>query len=251
MSVHTARTDKFTKHVGIFNDKRVAVVLQLPEEPDMVHVIDTDALPDQFHQSLMSVIDSPEAQAAKWLGDVLHRRPLPDGSNALRTFYERNLIYRVPVSKVMLTPYPNRHLPLTDVLAQFADPLADVQNGPQTRQDREFADIVVQEQQKLDQSLNQDNVADLHNQHAQNLQGDQNSNNEAIASNLIAEAEMLEGEAQRKRAQAAQMVEVKKKDKPVKSEAGPFVDSVTGKEYKSAAALKGAMTKRVNKEKNK
>lgn len=196
MSIHTARTDKFTKHVGVCKDKRVAVVLQLPEEPDMVHVVDTDALPDEYHAGLMNIINSPEGQAARWLGEVLHRRPLADGKNALRTFYERNLIHKVPVDQVTLTPFPNKTVPLTDVLAQFADPLSRAQTAAQPVAGQELDQIVAEEQRKLDESVATDS---RHNQHVENLAGDQTNNNKAIANNLIAEAEMLEAEAQRKR----------------------------------------------------
>jgi len=241
MSVHTAKTDKFTKHVGVYNDKRIAIILQLPEEPGMVHVIETDALPDQYHEGLINIINTPEAQASRWLGEVLHRRPLADGSNALRTFYERGLIYKVPASHVTLTPYPNKHVPLTDVLAQFADPLADAQ----TSQESNFDEIVAGEQRKLNES-----VELKHNQHMENFASDKVDQNRAIAGNLIVEAELLEVEAQRKRAQAAQLVEAKKKDNVTVSETGPFVDLETGKKYKSAAALKGVMTKRDRKRQN-
>ena len=46
--IHSQNTSKMTKHVGTYNDKRIVVILQLPEEPGMVHIVDTDALPDLY-----------------------------------------------------------------------------------------------------------------------------------------------------------------------------------------------------------
>src|SRR5690606_23600461 len=117
MSVHSANTSRFVKHVGIYNDKRCAVVLQLPEEPNLVHVVDTDALPDRYHDNLMDIIMSPEGQNAKWLGDVLHRKMFYDGTNALRTLYERGFVQKVPTDRVILSPHPNTRVTLSEVLA--------------------------------------------------------------------------------------------------------------------------------------
>lgn len=243
MSVHTARTGKLTKHVGIYKDKKCVVVLQLPEDPTKAHIIDTEALPDQYHQGLMDIVQSPEGQQAHYLGEVLHRRMMPDGRRALQTFYENGHITMVPTDQVMLTPYPNQRIPLSEYYGQFTDPLADVQSGPTTRQEQELEAIRVEEQRKMD--------AGLHNQHQQNLTGDKTEESQAIAKGLLAEAELLEAEAKKKRALAAQYAGAKKKTELKVVTSDPFVDPVTGKSYKSESALKGAITKREKKQASK
>ena len=251
MTVHSADRAKMTKHVGVCNSKRCVVVIQLPEDKSNVHIIDTDALPDQYHQTLMDVVESREGQAATWIGEVLHRRVLGDGTNALRTFYDRELIQEVPVNQVTMTPYPNHHVPLRELLGQVMDSLEETQSSPMSQQEKMYAEIAAQEQAKLEQSLADEDSA-RHNQHQENLAGDQSEANQKIAEGLLVEAEMLEAEAKRKRDQAAQygvVVDAKKKSELDSNDFkvtqdGLFVDLETGRTYKTASALKGAVTKR-------
>ena len=252
--IHTPTTNPLIKHVGYHNDKKCVVILQLPEEPNLVHIVDTESLPNQIHQNLMDIIDLPESQAVQWLGDILNRRMLADGTNALRTLYERNFVQQVPITQVVLSPRPNIKIPLTEVIGyinQTADPLAAPQNlGEKTE---EHAKSVTEEQAKLDAGLVQ--TEPTINQHAENLASDKKVATQGIANGLIIEAQMLEAEAARKRAQAAQYTGV-----PVTPSATAtatamaaamptptvkqFVDPVTGREYKNASALKGAITRR-------
>lgn len=234
--IHSQHTSKMTKHVGTYNDKRIAVVLQLPEEPGMVHIVDTDALPDLYSQNLIDIINKPQAQQTRWLGDILHREMFFDGTNALRTLYEKRFIQVVSVDLVTLTPFPNRTVPLSDVLVHFRDPV-----------DEKYAEIAAQEQARLNETTKQvinDPVPDpIHNQHLENLGADRVEQGKMIAANLIAEAQMLEAEAVAKRRQAAQYNPSKLVSNSV-SEVKSFVDPVTGKSYKTEGALKGAMTRR-------
>ena len=272
MSIHTATTPNFTRHVGTVGDKRVAIIIQDPQATHEVHVVDTDALPDMYHQNLMDMLMTPQAQAAKWFGEYLHRNMLFDGTNALKTFYEKGWIQQVPVTAVVLTPRPNHRIPLTETLGIMSDnysanvdPLASQQN-PAGVQEQQFNDIVAQEQAKLNQF---DATKTLHNQHQANLEGDVSERNRQTAANLIAEAKLLENDARAKRDLAAQY------DPSTKNQAGSYtpvaqpvaqpeqynplaknstvevvneshVDPVTGKEYKTEAALKAAQTRREN-----
>lgn len=268
MAVFNNDAPHFRKHVGLYKDKRCVVVLQLPEDPSSVHVIDTDSLPDRFHQDLMDIVEMPESQNSQWLGDVLCRRMLNDGSNALKTFYANQYIQVVSVNDVVMTPRPNQHVPLRMILEAMGiqQPVEELPG--------EYADILQQEQQKL----NEDLVVAKHNQHAENLAGDSNEQKRQIAMNLIAEAQLLESEAARKRKQAQQydpstaekaslaptelktnqdhnpevsgQSEVNAESDVLArhgiSEQGPFVDPETGKEYSRASTLKSILTRREN-----
>lgn len=250
--VYEPIANPMTKHVGTYNDKRCVIVLQLPEQPNLVHIVDTEQLPMQIHQNLMDIIALPESQSVQWLGEVLNRRMLSDGTNALRTLYEKRYIQQVNINSVMLSPRPNVKIPLTEVLGmiQPVDPLA-AQQDPVGQLNEEHARLVAEEQAKMDAGLGQ--VPTPVNQHASNLASDQVVQNQHIANNLIMEAQMLEADAASKRAQAAQYAGVQAPVTPVvptvvptDTVGGPFVDTVTGREYKSASALKGAVTRRTN-----
>ena len=250
MSIHTGNTSTITRHVGTCGDKRVAIVIQDPQATHEVHIVDTDSLPDLYHQNLMDMIMRPEAQASKWLGEYLHRQMFYDGTNCLRQLYEMQWITQVPVTSVYLTPRPNQRVSLAESLGIVVDqgvpvqqeqynPLAKQPVTPQVGQPattNQYDVIVQQEQAKLD--------GGVYNQHAENLRGDVNENNRLVAANLIEEAKMLEADASNKRRLAAQYdsstatVSVKVSEE--------FVDSATGKVYASAGALKGAQTRREN-----
>lgn len=273
MSIHTPSTSANTRHVGTVGDKRVAVVIQDPQATHEVHVVDTDALPDMYHQNLMDMLMTPQAQSSKWFGEYLHRNMLFDGTNALKTFYERKWIQVVPVTSVTLTPRPNVRIPLTEALGitidsvskqhnqnPLNDPLAAQQN-PAGVQEQAFQDIIAQEQDKLNAF---DPSQTTHNQHQANLDGDVSEQNRMVAANLLAEAKLLEADALRKREAAAQYDPSTKTQKgsytpvsetvaynplskdAVVDEGGDFVDSDTGKSYKTESALKAAVTRREN-----
>lgn len=251
--IHGPNTQDMVKHVGVFNDKKCVIVIQLPETPHLVHIIDTETLTDLYHQSLMEIVNSPEAQNAQWLGEVMSRRMLHDGTNALRSFYEKNLIQQVPASNLLLSPRPNVTIPFTQIYPSVADPLTAQQN-PFGVRDQQFDNIAVQEQVKLDEQMRQinDPSTTLHNQHIQNFASDASNVNQQIGMGLLAEAQMLEAEAAAKRVKAAQYGVAAEptsrmptiSDTSQISDASQFVDQVTGKSYKTAGALKGAITRR-------
>ncbi len=225
--IHGQNTPKLTKHVGRYNDKRCVIVIQLPETTNLVDIIDTDSLPSVYHQNLMDIVTSPEGQAARWLGEVLSRKMLFDGTNAMRTFYEKKIVQSVPAELVSLTPTPSQQIPFTDVYPISVDPLQE-----------QYAKIEAAAQAEIGVQPTVDDGG--FNQHAVNLASDDVVVNQQIANNLIAEAVMLENDAAMKRTKAAQLTGT------LSGGTGPFVDSVTGKSYKSAGALKGAITRRAN-----
>jgi len=255
--IHSQNTGTMTKHVGIHNDKKCVIVLQLPEATHEVHIMDTESLPDLYHQNLMEYLMSPEGQAARWFGDVLSRKMLYDGTQALRTFYEKNMIAVVPATSVFLSPRPNTIVPFTQVFPVTTDPLA-AQQDPYGLQESQYNQVAAEEQAKLNAGMAEAMAAPEagFNQHAQNLSSDLIDQNMQIGNNLLAEAQMLEAEAANKRAKAAQygvLSPVSTSATPVveptmvaPTVTGPFVDDVTGKTYKTAGALKGVQTKRAN-----
>lgn len=108
------------KHVGeIANtSKRCAVVfLQLPEDPAYSLVVETESLPERFHQPLMAVIESTEGQSSNSLADILARRLMPDtGQSMLQTLHQNGFLEKVSVDNVNLLPRPNTKHKLRDVL---------------------------------------------------------------------------------------------------------------------------------------
>ena len=110
------------QHIGVVNennlDKKCLVVyLQIPNKETHSLVVYTDSLPDSWHQPIMNLLEGPEAQTAKSLSEVFHRRILPvTNKNILESLHVAGLLVSVPVEFVYLMPRPNVKMPLTDIL---------------------------------------------------------------------------------------------------------------------------------------
>lgn len=108
------------KHVGQVGGAPCVVLFrEVPQEPDNCLVVETNALSAQYHDALMAVVQSPEAQEASELSEVLNRRQFVDGTNMLAGLHYNKKIRKVPVSLVALTPSPNQSVSLADVNAEI------------------------------------------------------------------------------------------------------------------------------------
>lgn len=93
------------KHVGRIGDRKVAVVFrEVPDQAHMALVLYTETLPAAWHDAVMRVIESPEAQMSESLGDVLFRSLLPDGRAMLQVFHQEGLLKKVQTEQVLLMP---------------------------------------------------------------------------------------------------------------------------------------------------
>jgi hypothetical protein len=174
------------KHIGKIRntDRRCVVVyMQIPNLDTHALVIDTDALPDSFHEWVIDVVDSDAGQKATNLADVLNRRPSPD-SNAdmLNALHARGYLQRQPIDNIIMLPRPNMPVPLR----QIVDNMGLIANKPVT-------ETIAQTEDKF-------------NRIAQNLQVDASEQQMQIAANILREALDLEREANRKKAQAYKIV---------------------------------------------
>lgn len=203
MNERVYASGNMVRHVGKYNDKRCVVVLQLPEDKDNVFIIDTDSLPDQYHDHLMRIVESDEAQQSVWLGEILNRRVMNGGENALTAYFKGGFITSVPVSKVYMMPRPNQSIPLMDVIddmrtAMPNDPAAPDPNSQQSSQ--------AQQPNPLNESSNpasQENQGEIAGSSDDfNLPP---TDNKAVAEGLLIEADMLEKDAAQKRQQAYEM----------------------------------------------
>ena len=185
-----------TKHVGVLNNtgKNVVVVfMRLPGDPNHALVIDTDALPDQYNESLRKIVESVEGQQSKDLAEVLGRRMSPDGSNTmlLEKFHMAGRLEKVPVKLVTMTPRKGIRWPLEQVLAAMDAAKQDEPTG--------FDDLDPETRAAIAADLKKFNV------HANNLQGEASAGNKDQAVSLIRQAELMEADAQNMRMKAYKM----------------------------------------------
>lgn len=183
------------RHTGQLNNtgKNVVVVfMQLPNDEENALVIDTDALPDMYNESLRRVVESQEAQQAKSLSDVLARRMSPDGSNTtlLQKFHQTGRLMKTPVNNVTMVPRRGVHWPLTDIIKAMKTQ-EDVPQG--------FDDLDPETRAEVAANLKKFNV------HQQNMEGENAASVKQQATALLEMARLLELDAQGKREQAYRM----------------------------------------------
>ncbi len=185
--------DGMLKHTGVLNNtgKNVVVVfMKLPDDATNALVIDTDALPDQYNESLRKVVESTEGQQAKNLADVLARRMSPDGSNTtlLQKFHMAGRLMKTPVNNVTMTPRKGVRWPLTDVLQAM--------QITESEQPQNFDELDPETKAAIASEVKKFNM------HAHNTEGETAQGIKGEARALLEMASLLEADAQSKRAQA-------------------------------------------------
>lgn len=159
------------RHIGYINNTGSPVVVVAMENPKHLGhalVIQTDTLPDQFHEYLMDSLESTAGQQSVDFYKFLEKRPSPDTNiNLLESLARRNMIREEPTSNVILTPRRGDRYPLNEVLE-------GMKGGPQTKSG----------------TTEINNKADSHEEKT------------ALANNLLSQAELLISEANRKKEEA-------------------------------------------------
>ena len=170
------------KHLGYdANTKRKYVVVfrQLPNDPENALVVDTSTLLDRYHDGLMGAIESLEAQNNEDCYDVLNRKYFFDGESILQTLHRKNMLKKVPVDHVILTPSPGKTVPLKEHNTALSVAVESVAPPPDQAELPRPSDP----QQPLTEE----------------------ENRKGQARNLIIQAQLMEEDARRKRAQAEQI----------------------------------------------
>lgn len=95
------------KHVGRHGDKKVVVLYrEVPNEAHMCLVVYSDTLPRIYHDTVMSVLESPVGQQAESFADALFRSMMADGTNSLEILHKNGMIKKINTSQVIMTPTP-------------------------------------------------------------------------------------------------------------------------------------------------
>ena len=95
------------KHVGRIksNKAKVAIIYRmLPNDPYNSLVVGTASLPEVYHNSLMTVVESQQGQDAFELGDLLGSRFFPDGRGMLAALHLDGKLVKIATNDVEVTP---------------------------------------------------------------------------------------------------------------------------------------------------
>jgi hypothetical protein len=115
---------KSLKHVGKMKkagSKVVVAFRTLPGESNQALVIPVANLPDEYHDNLMKLIDTDEAQSAFELGEVLFTRSFADGRPMLQALRADSRLAKVPTDDVIMVPSPGNEIPLHQLNTLIAE----------------------------------------------------------------------------------------------------------------------------------
>lgn len=158
---------------------RVAVVFRkLPNDNNHCLIVETERLPDSYHDYLLQCLNSKEASETNDFYEVLNRRTFPDGTNCLTSLHQRGFLRKEPVGNVTMLPLPGHAVPLTLINATI--------------------DKTVDEYMKTQAGTTEAPAAPTEAPASDTPVGDP----EAIAKGLLLQADMLEKDAKAKREEA-------------------------------------------------
>jgi hypothetical protein len=112
------------KHIGRIQNtgaKVLVVFRTLPGESNMALVLPVAQLPDQYHDAIMTLVETDQAQDAFEFGEIMHIRPFPDGRPMLRAMQADGRLLKVATDAVMMTPTTNDTILLANLNTLIAE----------------------------------------------------------------------------------------------------------------------------------
>jgi hypothetical protein len=112
------------KHVGKMknNGAPVAIVFRtLPGDHHSCLVVGTQGLGPTHHDSLMQLIESPEAQGTFELGSILSVRRFPDNNPMLHWLHSNGKLKKLNTNEVIVTAAPQNHVQLDELNKLIAE----------------------------------------------------------------------------------------------------------------------------------
>jgi hypothetical protein len=112
------------KHIGKIKNTGVKVLVvfrTLPGEANTALVLPTSTLPDAYHDAIMQLVETDQAQDAFEFGEIMHIRPFPDGRPMLRAMQADNRLQKVATDTVIMTPSPNTEIQLDQLNVLIAE----------------------------------------------------------------------------------------------------------------------------------
>jgi len=112
------------KHVGRIKNTGVKVITvfrTLPGESDSALVIQVNQLKDEYHDAIMQLLETDQAQEAFEFGEMLFIRHFPDGRPMLSALQQDGRLQKVSTSDVLMTPTVNASVPLDQLNVLIAE----------------------------------------------------------------------------------------------------------------------------------
>ena len=112
------------KHVGRIkkNGSKVVVVFRtLPGESNSALVLPTANLPDHYHDAIMELVETDQAQDAFEFGEIMFTRSFPDGRAMLQSMQADGRLQKVATDSVTMTPNTNDSILLSELNVLIAE----------------------------------------------------------------------------------------------------------------------------------
>lgn len=112
------------KHVGKMktNGAKVLVVFRtLPGDSNYALVVGTSNLNDSYHNAIIQLVESQQAQDMNEFGDILSYRYFPDGRMMLEALHADGKLVKVPTADVLMTPDTSNTIVLSELNTMIAE----------------------------------------------------------------------------------------------------------------------------------
>ena len=112
------------KHIGRMKNtgaKVLVVFRTLPGESNTALVLPVANLTDSYHDAIMALVETPQAQDAFEFGEIMFIRPFPDGRPMLQAMQADSRLQKVPTDMVLMTPTTTSSIPLSDLNILIAE----------------------------------------------------------------------------------------------------------------------------------
>lgn len=208
------------KHVGRMKNtgaKVLVIFRTLPGESNQALVLPVAQLPDSYHDAIMTVVETDQAQDAFEFGEIMFTRSFPDGRPMLQAMQADGRLQKVPTDSVVMTPTTNDSIDLSQLNILIAeqkncsvDDLYTFVSGAPKKSDATVKDIV--EVKDVEPIVDPDIPAPVRAQ----ASNDQALSDKDIAKSYRSQADAMYKEAARLRKEADLLDPPQKKTSKVK-----------------------------------
>jgi hypothetical protein len=115
---------KTLKHIGRIKNTGAKIVVAfrtLPGDSASALVLGANTLNDSYHDALMTLLETDQAQDAFEFGEMLHIRMFPDGRPMLKALQQDGRLQKVATDNVIMTPSNNSEIPLSELNVLIAE----------------------------------------------------------------------------------------------------------------------------------
>jgi hypothetical protein len=126
----------FIKHVGQTvdtNKKCIVVFRSIPNEEGSCLIVETEALPANYHDKLIESVESPTAQSEMDFYSFAQREVFHDGNNMLQAMHQFGWLKKKQVDQVEMMPAPGVVINLRELNQQLNDIKAKADQSQQEK----------------------------------------------------------------------------------------------------------------------